>query len=421
MPSAIPNILFITSHAPIPPINGGFQRSNLLGRALKRVGQLHTLYFRPANLITLTDEQRARLREEFGLVGVIPALDRHSMMARLAAGVRPGAATFDEWPEVSRAVREIVSIHPYDVIVCRYLIAAARSGVLFYRSGIPVIVDIDDLFGMYHRLRFEEPDVAAWRRLCRWYRWQSVQRRESHALSRLGTAWVSCAQDVDAVSHARVRILPNVPFEPGGTSAAADDCTQDPAARDVLFVGSLGMDWNIKAVTWFIDEIWPAVRRAAPCARFRIVGHGMTDAQRDAWSKIDGVDPVGFVEDLRAEYRRCALSVAPMRGGAGTKIKVLEAFKFGRTLVSTSHALRGFDHVVRNEEALLVGDEPETFAGAVVRLLRDPNRRQALADHGQHVVRRHFTFDHFAAIVAETVAGALEPSNPHRDDDLILP
>ena len=408
MPSARPKILFITSHSPIPPVNGGFQRSNLLGRALRQIGQLHTLYFRPASRIGLTNEHCQRLTDEFGLVAVIPARDRNSAMARLAAGIRPGAATFDEWPEVSRRVREIAAQGSYDVIVCRYLITATQTGVL-NQSHIPVIVDIDDLRGLYHRLRFEEPDVPTWRRLYRWYRWQRIQHQESRALSSLSTAWVCCAEDVDVVSRARVRILPNIPFEPDGPPAAYDDCTQEPDAGDVLFVGLLRMEWNVKAVTWFVREVWPAVRRAAPNARFRIVGPGMTDTQRREWAAMDGVDPAGFVEDLREEYRRCALSVAPMHGGAGTKIKVLEAFRYGRTLVATSHALRGFGDLVRHEAAL-VGDTTEAFGQAVVRLLRDPERRQAMAQRGQRLVSRDFTFDRFAAVVSETVASAVERS-----------
>jgi glycosyltransferase involved in cell wall biosynthesis len=170
------------------------------------------------------------------------------------------------------------------------------------------------------------------------------------------------------------------------------------------------MEWNIKAVTWFVHKIWPAIRRGAQGARFRICGPGMTYTQQREWAEIDGVDPVGFVEDLREEYRRCALSVAPIHGGAGTKIKVLEAFKFGRTQVATSHALRGLDRLLRNQEALLIGDEPAAFAKAVIRLMGDPERRQAMAESGQHALGCHFTFARFADAVAESVADVLELS-----------
>jgi hypothetical protein len=50
----------------------------------------------------------------------------------------------------------------------------------------------------------------------------------------------------------------------------------------------------------------------------------------------------GIVADVREHYELCQISIAPIRFGAGLKIKVLESLSFGRPCISTSHAASGF-------------------------------------------------------------------------------
>lgn len=50
----------------------------------------------------------------------------------------------------------------------------------------------------------------------------------------------------------------------------------------------------------------------------------------------------GLVKDVKTHYSNCAISLAPLRFGAGLKIKVLESLSFSRPCIATQHALDGF-------------------------------------------------------------------------------
>ena len=50
----------------------------------------------------------------------------------------------------------------------------------------------------------------------------------------------------------------------------------------------------------------------------------------------------GIVANVIEHYEMCQISIAPIRFGAGLKIKVLESLSFGRPCISTSHAASGF-------------------------------------------------------------------------------
>ena len=124
------------------------------------------------------------------------------------------------------------------------------------------------------------------------------------------------------------------------------------------------------------------------------------DARR--WGAVEGVEPVGPVDDIAAEYRRCAFAVAPVFDGGGTKIKVLEALAHGRACLTTPHASQGFADHLQNGESQLVADVG-SFAEGAIALFADASLREALAQRGFDTVRGHYTFDALAAVVAETV------------------
>jgi glycosyltransferase involved in cell wall biosynthesis len=85
----------------------------------------------------------------------------------------------------------------------------------------------------------------------------------------------------------------------------------------------------------------------------------------------------------------CRISVAPLRYGAGVKGKVNQAMSHGLPVVATSCAAEGM--YAESGRDLLLADDAESFAAAVVRLYRDPVLWQRLAEHGRINVETHFS------------------------------
>jgi glycosyltransferase involved in cell wall biosynthesis len=68
--------------------------------------------------------------------------------------------------------------------------------------------------------------------------------------------------------------------------------------------------------------------------------------------------------------------VSPLRIGGGIKVKVLEALRRGKAVVSTAVGVQGLGPDV--EDAIAVADDPAQFADACVRLLLDRAERRRL-------------------------------------------
>jgi len=81
---------------------------------------------------------------------------------------------------------------------------------------------------------------------------------------------------------------------------------------------------------------------------------------------------VGRVTSAEAFYHDVDVVVAPVFGGGGIKIKVLDAAGRGLPVVATSTAVEGLGSPL--PAGLVVNDDPESFALLVCTFLSQPGR-----------------------------------------------
>jgi glycosyltransferase involved in cell wall biosynthesis len=137
---------------------------------------------------------------------------------------------------------------------------------------------------------------------------------------------------------------------------------------------------NVDALTWFVTEVLPVLRRAHPELRLRVTGADPPAAVRSLAG--GGVDLLGFVGDLRRLYETARLVVVPMRVGSGVKVKCLEALQHGVPVVSTPVGAEGLS--LRDPRAVVVADAAAVFAAAVLDLYGSPD---AWTRQRAHVLR----------------------------------
>jgi glycosyltransferase involved in cell wall biosynthesis len=86
------------------------------------------------------------------------------------------------------------------------------------------------------------------------------------------------------------------------------------------------------------------------------------------------------------------VAIVPLLTGAGTRLKILEAFSLRRAVVSTSLGCEGINCVPGRD--LMVADEPRAFAAAIVDLLSDSARREGLGAAGRALVEEQYSWAH---------------------------
>lgn len=189
------------------------------------------------------------------------------------------------------------------------------------------------------------------------------------------------------------RISPDLPVDVVTSGVDLPMLSTKPSdGTDLAFVGWMGYPPNVDAVRWFVREVWPRVRRVAPETRFRIVGRAPSDVVRALHG--DGVVVTGEVPDVVDALRGVRVAVVPLRGGMGIKTKTVECMGMGLPVVSTTVGAEGIS--ASHPEGLLVHDDADSFARAVIETLRDPARADGLGDAARQFALRHFDWDRIA-------------------------
>jgi putative sugar O-methyltransferase len=187
------------------------------------------------------------------------------------------------------------------------------------------------------------------------------------------------------VPSAQVRVLPLLRDIPATLTAPGPE-----GRRDILFIGTYQHPPNADAAIFFAREVWPLVRARLPGARFLVVGSAVTP-EVAALSVEEGVEVVGFVQDLDALMNEVRVSVAPLRYGAGLKGKVASALQVGLPTVATTIAAEGV--ALTHGHDILIADTPAEIAEAVLRLHEDDALWRALASNGFDFVRHEYSLE----------------------------
>jgi O-antigen biosynthesis protein len=159
--------------------------------------------------------------------------------------------------------------------------------------------------------------------------------------------------------------------------------------RDFLFIGGFQHTPNTDAVLFFLKKIYPAVKARLDQAKFYIIG----DKPPPEVVALAGENIVitGLQRDVRPFFESVRLSIAPLRFGAGVKGKINQSMAWGVPVVATSAAVEGMELV--SGEDVLVADEPEEFARALVTLYESAELWNRISENGIKKTRALYSTD----------------------------
>lgn len=176
----------------------------------------------------------------------------------------------------------------------------------------------------------------------------------------------------------------------------------------LVFTGAMDYWPNVDAVTWFAQEVMPALRQAYPALEFYIVGsRPAVGVQRLA--RLPGITVTGRVPDVRPWLRHALAAVAPMRIARGVQNKVLEAMAMARPVLVSRKGLEGID--ATPTEHLLLADNAEDYLQGVRELLAGGHA--GIGERARDCVQQRFDWDRNLAQVVALLHG----HTPHQQQE----
>jgi polysaccharide biosynthesis protein PslH len=202
---------------------------------------------------------------------------------------------------------------------------------------------------------------------------------------------------------------------------------REPNPRRILSLATMFWPPNVEGVMWFAHEVYPLVQAQVPDVQFSIVGARPPHHVRQLAEADPSIEVTGYVDDPRPYIASSAALIVPVHAGGGMRVKILEALARGIPIVSTTIGYEGIDLVPG--EHLLVGDTPEQFAAALVRLLQSPAQGAALAAAGRQLVEQQYEwrvvyravdrlYERLCSVESDSRAAASRQMDTHHDTPL---
>lgn len=394
-------ILFLTPSFPYPAHQGGALRNLGLIRGLIAAG--HTV-----DLASFHDDcasaAASPLAAHLGALEVVPApaRTRRDRLRSLALSLQPDMVFRLESSAMRHALRRLLTAHSYDLIQYEGLEMAIYMAEA--RKLAPSARHIYDAHNAEHLLqqRIAEVERGAFRRIPMAV-YSSIQSgrltRFERAIGMQADALLAVSgEDAEALRHLTpsklVRVIPN--------GITTSDYEEAPSSLDLgphalVFTGKMDYRPNIDAILWFTEQVLPLIEAQIPDITLYVVGQRPHGSLQSLTQKSN-IHITGFVASVQPFLHAAAVYVAPLRMGSGTRLKLLEALAAGCAVVATPEAASGLSQNLL--DALILADNPDSFAEAVRRIIADPDARAALGRAAREHVREY----DWSAIVPQLLA-----------------
>ena len=387
-----PRLLFLCQTLPYPPDGGVWIRTYNVLRLLAQAFDITALCFERAGTSATNTRQVSASRAALSRFAAIEAFaipQRHSRLRYVWDHVRSTAfgRVYTTYLYDSRAFRRrlahVLSSTTFDLVhvdsldLAQYLPAC---------QDLPVVCVHHDVESDLLRRR-GTIERGPWRRAYLRYQSRLMEHVERRWCEEIALNVTVSDRDRESVKRlaprSRVVIVPNGvdvdEFRPDGTPGTG-----------VAYVGGTTPAPNLDALNFFCERILPHLRATAQQPRTRWIGRASIEQQR-LYREQFGVELTGYVEDVRPLMREAACHIVPLQCGGGTRLKILNSWAMGRTVVSTSVGCEGLAAV--DGENILVRDDPAAFAEATLRVLADDALRGRLEMGGRATAERLYGWD----------------------------
>ncbi|MFO1418290.1 MAG: glycosyltransferase [Methylotetracoccus sp.] len=162
----------------------------------------------------------------------------------------------------------------------------------------------------------------------------------------------------------------------------------DYRSNNIVFYGAMDRRENYLSVAWFIEHVFERLMKSGFAGVLYVMGRGAP--QRLLKHASDRIIFTGFVESPGSVFERASYMVAPLVGGGGLKVKVLEGMSAGLVLVGNHIAFEGIP--VTHGVDCFRAETPDDYIRSIMMTASYQGKKQEIGRKGRELIHHEFDF-----------------------------
>lgn len=254
---------------------------------------------------------------------------------------------------VKQAISQLQKKDKFEIVICEYV--SMSKALDQFNDNVLKILDAHDKFTDRFIIYLKNKLEPTWLSLYRSEERKALRRadiiialqeNERSYFEKLSGKKSICFYSFPEVNH-----VPSKIFE-----------------KKLLYFAS-GNVINVRALEYFVEEIFPIVKQKHPDVLL-LVGGSICDAIS---KKEESFKCLGLIDNPVDFYKQGDIVINPELEGSGLKIKTIEALCYGLPVVTTRAGASGATG--SNNDHLMIAETSQDFANALIELIEDETLR----------------------------------------------
>ena len=378
-------ILFITPY--LPSETSGHAGAQLISRNISMLAKNHEI-----TLASFIDSDESSMTTDLISKGIdvhtiLYPRNQKSMIGKISSGIRNSVAMFNylkgkepfffakyKRKNMENLISRLVNENRFDLVQVEYNVMHHYKKQI---KNIPSVIVFHDISTKVHERGMINGDSTHKKSF------EIAKRLEPEIGNKFDTVITLTEEDklylANLGCETKIHVIPpqiNVPN--------IDKIAKTP--NSICFVGSYNREPNIQAVEILINEVFPKISCSVS---LNIVGKGLGRKIIQTIHNLEGVNYLGFVDDIDSFIASQMLMVAPIHMGAGLKMKITHSLACGTPVLTTPIGAEGIN--IGSENGLWIEESLEALSKKCLELMKNGQELEKAGLRGKEAVNRLFS------------------------------
>ena len=378
-------ILFITPY--LPSETSGHAGAQLISRNISMLAKNHEI-----TLASFIDSDESSMTTDLISKGIdvhtiLYPRNQKSIIGKMSSGIRNSVAMFNylkgkepfffakyKRKNMENLISTLVNENRFDLVQVEYNVMHHYKKQI---KNIPSVIVFHDISTKVHERGMINGDSTHKKSF------EIAKRLEPEIGNKYDTVITLTEEDklylANLGCETKIHVIPpqiNVPN--------IDKIAKTP--NSICFVGSYNREPNIQAVEILINEVFPKISCSVS---LNIVGKGLGRKIIQTIHNLEGVNYLGFVDDIDSFIASQMLMVAPIHMGAGLKMKITHSLACGTPVLTTPIGAEGIN--IGSENGLWIEESLEALSEKCLELMKNGQELEKAGLRGKEAVNRLFS------------------------------